>query len=170
MLEFFLGLLSIFLLRVVDLSLGTIRLMMVVRGRKLLAWVSGFLKSLIFILVVRVILTDIGDWSRIIAYAAGFTTGVVVGMWLESRLALGYTRLRIISTRLGSNIAESLREQGYGLTEIPATGKDGTVTLINCNVLRRRAGRVVDIVMDIDAEAFITAESVLSVQRGFWHA
>ena len=168
MLEFVIGLLSIFTLRVLDLSLGTLRLMMVVRGQKLLAWVSGFLKSLIFIIVMRVILVDIGDWAKIIAYAAGFSTGVVVGMWLESRLALGYTRLRIISPRLGSKIADNLRQQGYGLTEIPATGKDGAVALINCSVPRRWTGRVIDIVMDIDPQAFVTAESVRSVQRGFW--
>ena len=84
MFEFVIGLLSIFTLRVLDLSLGTLRFMMVVRGQKLLAWVSGFLKALIFMIVMRAILTDIGDWPKIIAYAAGFATGVVVGMWLES--------------------------------------------------------------------------------------
>ena len=168
MFEFAIGLLSIFLLRVLDISLGTIRFMMVMRGQKLLAWVFGFVKSLIFITVVRVVLTDVGDWTKIVAYSAGFATGVFIGIWVDSRLGLGYIRLHIISTRLGSRIAESLREQGFGLTEIPAKGKDGMVTLVNCTVPRKQTAKVVDIVVNVDPNAFVTAESVRSVQRGFW--
>jgi len=168
MFEFAIGLLSIFLLRVLDISLGTIRFMMVMRGQKLLAWVFGFVKSLIFITVVRVVLTDVGDWTKIVAYSAGFATGVFIGIWVDSRLGLGYIRLHIISTRLGSRIAESLREQGFGLTEIPAKGKDGMVTLVNCTVPRKQTAKVVDIAVNVDPNAFVTAESVRSVQRGFW--
>jgi len=168
MLTFFLAGLFIFVMRVISVSLATTRLMMVVQGRKMLAWIIGFFQALIFITIVRDVLQNIGDWTKILAYSGGFATGVVVGMMLESRIALGYVRLHIISTSRGKQVADSLREKGFGLTEIPAKGKNGAVTLINCNVTRRQVGEVVEIVTALDPEAFITAESVRSVQRGFW--
>lgn len=169
MLSFFLAGLAIFALRVVDISIATVRLKMVVSGRKLWAWVLGFIQATIFISVIRTVLQDIGEWNRVIGYAAGFATGLIVGMTIESRMALGYTRLRIISPRLGSGIAEKLRESGYGTTEIPAHGKDGTVDLIDCFVPRRQTGQIVRIIDTVDENAFITAESVRTVQHGFWH-
>ena len=168
MLSFFLAGLFIFAMRVLSVSLATTRLMMVVQGRKLLAWITGFFQALIFITIVRDVLLNIGDWTKVLAYSGGFATGVIVGMMIESRIALGYIRLHIISPSRGKQLANSLRENGFGLTEIPAKGKDGAVTLINCNVTRRQVNQVVDIVTDLDPEAFITAESVRSVQRGFW--
>jgi uncharacterized protein YebE (UPF0316 family) len=167
LLPYFLAGLAIFALRIVDISLYTTRLMMVFQGRKLLAWVFGFLQALLFITVISSVIGS-SEWNLIIGYAAGFATGLIVGMTIESRLALGYTRLRIISPNLGAKIAQTLRERGYGLTEIPAQGKGGTVTLINCYVPRRKTDRVVDIVVQCDAQAFVTVESVRSVQRGFW--
>lgn len=169
MLSFFLAGLGIFALRVVDISIATMRLKMVVSGRKLWAWILGFVQATIFISVIRTVLQDIHEWNLVIGYAAGFATGLIVGMTIESKMALGYTRLRIISPSLGSGIAENLRESGYGTTEFPAHGKDGTVALIDCFVPRRQTDRVVDLITSIDKNAFITAESVRTVQHGFWH-
>lgn len=169
MLSFFLAGLTIFALRVVDISIATLRLKMIVSGRKLLAWILGFFQATIFISVISTVLQDISEWNRVIGYAAGFATGLIVGMTIESKMALGYTRLRIISPRLGSRIAETLRESGYGSTEIPAHGKDGTVDLIDCFVPRRQTNQVIKLIDSIDKNAFITAESVRTVQHGFWH-
>lgn len=165
---FFLAGLVIFAFRVVDVTLYSMRVLMVVQRRKLLAWVFGFFQALIFISVVRSVILNIGEWNLVMGYAAGFATGVVVGMMIESRIALGYTRLRIISPRLGDHVAETLRDMGYGLTEIPAQGKDGVVTQINCTVPRRQSARVIGVVEEADPEAFITGESVRALQRGFW--
>jgi len=166
--SFFLVGLGIFALRVVDITLYTTRFLMVVSGRKRLAWLFGFFQALIFITVIRSVITSTGEWNRIIGYSAGFATGLIVGMFLESRMALGYSQVRIISSRLGTLIADVLREQGYGLTEISGQGKDGVVSMISCYVPRRQTERVVKTVEKADPEAFVTIESVRSVQRGFW--
>lgn len=168
LIPFFLAGLLIFAFRVIDVALYSMRLLMVLQRRKLLAWVFGFFQAAVYISVVRSVILNIGEWNRVVGYAAGFATGVVVGMLIESRIALGYTRLRIISPSLGDRIAETLRESGYGLTEIPAQGLDGMVTQINCTVPRRQTTRVLEIVEGADPEAFITAESVRALQRGFW--
>ena len=166
--SFLLSALIIFALRVVDVSLYTIRLMMVVRGRKLLAWVLGFCKATVYVAAILAVLANLDNWLNVAGYAAGFATGNVVGMWLEGKLAIGITHLRVISPRRGTGIVEQLRKAGYAVTEIAGQGKDGMVTVLNCGVRRREAGRVVRMVTDIDEQAFITEEPVRLVWKGFW--
>jgi uncharacterized protein YebE (UPF0316 family) len=162
--------LLIFVLRVGDVSLATVRVLMVVRGRKALAWVLGFGQALVFVVALQAVLSDLGNWLNILGYAAGFATGNVVGMLLEERIALGHTHLRIISSGRGAEVAEHLRGAGYAVTEISGRGKDGTVTLLNCSVLRKRVMEVKDLVEEIDQEAMVTAEDIHPVRRGFWRA
>jgi uncharacterized protein YebE (UPF0316 family) len=159
----------IFGLRVVDVALLTLRVLMVARGRKALAWVFAFSRALIFIFTLRLVLSDLGDWSKILGYATGFATGLVVGMLIEERLALGHTHLRIVSSSRGAEITERLRDEGFAVTEVPALGRDGAVALLNCDVRRRQVGQVEQIIADADPQAFITAEDVRPVQRGYWH-
>lgn len=161
--------LFIFFLRIVDISFYTLRLMMVARGQKAPAVFFAFCQSLAFVTAIRAVLTNLDQPFIIAGYAAGFATGLVVGMTLEARLAIGYTHLRIISTGRGAEICERLRLQGFAVTEIPARGRDGTVTLLNCDVLRRDVGSVTSLVDGLDPASFITAESVRSIRRGFWH-
>lgn len=165
---FLISFLTLFFLRMVDISLYTVRIMMVVRGRKSMAWLFGFCQAFIYVIALRAVLSDIGDWGKILGYAAGFATGIVVGMWLEGRLAIGYTHLRTISPGRGTELAERLRLEGYAVTEVSGQGKDGTVTVLNCSIRRRKTAEVVKIIQEVDAEAFITAEAVRSVRRGFW--
>jgi uncharacterized protein YebE (UPF0316 family) len=170
MANFLLPALLIFTLRVADISLYTLRILMVTRGQKAWAWIFGFCQALIYVSAIRAVLSDLGNWLNMLGYAAGFATGLVVGMTIEKRLAIGHLLVRIISARHGLEIAERLRSAGYAVTEIPARGKDGMVSILVCNVLRRHINPVQKLVTDLDAEAFITAENVRPVQRGFWRA
>jgi uncharacterized protein YebE (UPF0316 family) len=158
----------IFLLRLVNMSLDTLRVLMVTRGRKGLAWVFGFLQTVVFVIVFIYVIQDLNNWLNIVAYAAGFATGNVFGMWIEERIALGHVDLRIISPNWGAAIAERLREDGYAVTEIPARGRDGMVTLLNCSVRRKDLEMVEETIQEIDPKAFVTAEDVRPIQRGFW--
>ena len=160
----------IFALCVTDMTLDTLRVLFVMRGRKPIAWILGFFQASVFVIAITFVLRDLTNLLNIIGYAAGFATGVVVGMTIEERLAIGHLHMRIISSRRGSRIAERLREEGYAVTEVPARGKDGTVTMLNCSVLRKNVGRVHVIVNEIDPEAFITSEDIRPVRRGFWRA
>ena len=160
----------IFGLRVGDMSLDTLRVLYVMRGQKGIAWILGFFQAMIFITAITAVLTNLDNLIYIVAYASGFATGNVVGMTIEERLAQGYTHLRIISSRRGSAIAETLRNEGYAATEISARGKDGMVSSINCSVKRNKIHRVRKLVEDIDTDAFITAEDIRPIHRGFWRA
>jgi uncharacterized protein YebE (UPF0316 family) len=162
------GALLIFVMRVVNMSLDTVRVVMVVRGRRGLAWVLGFIETVIFIYVLSTVIQEVDNFLNIIAYAGGFATGNVVGMWMEDKMALGHTHLRIISQTSGLAIAEKLREAGYAVTEVSGRGRDGTVTLLNVSVLRKNKEKVSEIVEQVDECAFITAEELYPMRRGFW--
>ncbi|MEJ5314617.1 MULTISPECIES: DUF2179 domain-containing protein [Anaerolinea] len=168
--EIFLTALIIFVMRVVDMSMDTIRILFVVRGKKLFSWILGFLQSLVFIIAVsRVLSGDVHPLS-VLAYATGFATGNIVGMIIEDKMAIGHVRITIISTAAGSQIAQALRDAGFAVTEIPAFGKNGAVTMLNCSVLRRDFDHAEDIIRKADPEAFITAEEVRAIHRGFWRS
>ena len=162
--------LVIFFLRVVDMSMDTIRVLYVMRGRKPIAWVLGFFQSVVYVVAITNVLSHLDNPWNIVGYAAGFATGNVVGMLIEERLAVGHIHLTIISPSRGSKVVESLREAGFGVTEIAARGKDGTVAILNCNVYRRDMAHVETVIMEADPQAFVTSEDVRPIQRGFWRA
>ncbi len=160
----------IFLLRVTDMSLDTLRMLFIMRGRKGIAWVLGFCQSAVFVVAITSVLNNLDNLLNIIGYAAGFATGTVIGISIEERLAIGYTQLRIISSRRGAAIAERLRAEGYAVTEIPARGKNGMVTMLAVSVRRKNIDQVRNMVNDVDTEAFITEEEIRPLRQGFWRA
>lgn len=162
--------LLIFFLRVGDMSLDTIRVLFMVRGKKLLVWVLGFFQALIFVVAISSVLTQLNNVLNIIGYATGFATGNIVGMMIENRLAIGHVLVNIISSNRGSFIAERLRASGYAVTEIAGRGMNGTVFELHASVLRKDVSQVETIVLESDPQAFVTAEDVRPVRRGFWRA
>lgn len=162
--------LAIFALRVADMALDTIRVLFVVRGRKKLAWGLGFFQSLLFVIAISQVLGNLNNVLSIVAWAAGFATGNVVGMVIEERMAIGHIQFTIISSARGAAVAEELRKNGYAVTEIPARGRGGMVTLLQCNVLRKDMDNIETIVLEADPEAFVTADEVRPIRRGYWRA
>ena len=162
--------LLIFVLRVGDMSLDTIRVLFVVRGKKLIVWVLGFFQSLIFVIAISSVLTELDNILNVLGYAMGFATGNLVGMIIEQKLAIGHVLVTIISSNRGAYITERLRAGGYAVTEIAGRGKNGTVFELHASVLRKDVDNVETIVLEADPQAFITAEDVRPVRRGFWRS
>ena len=160
----------IFILRVSDMTLDTLRMLFVVRGRKGIAWTLGFFQAGIFVVAITSVLNNLDNPLSIVGYAAGFATGNVAGMWIEERLAVGHLRLNIISPTRGAAVATALREASFGVTEIPARGRDGVVSLLSVSVLRKDMARAEEVVREADPDAFMTAEDVRPMRRGFWRA
>jgi uncharacterized protein YebE (UPF0316 family) len=162
--------LLIFCLRVGDMSLDTLRVLFVVRGKKGTAWVLGFFQSLLFVIAITSVLSQLDNPLNILGYAAGFATGNVLGMLIEERLAVGHIQLTIISMNRGAAVCDALRNSGFGVTEIPGRGKNGTVSVILTNVFRKDVDRLETIILETDPEAFVTKEDVRPMRRGFWRA
>lgn len=161
---------GIFFLRVSDMSLDTLRVLYVIRGRRPLAWVLGFFQSILWVVAITSVLSTLGNLWNLFAYAAGFATGNVVGMIIEERLAVGHGHMRIMSSRRGAKIAERIRTSGYAATELSGRGKDGMVSVINCSVRRRDVPKLRRQVQEIDPNAFITVQEIRPLNRGFWRA
>jgi uncharacterized protein YebE (UPF0316 family) len=160
--------LGIFGLRLVNQALDTVRFLMTIRGRNGVAWVLGFLETTIWVLTLSAVISQLNNILYVVAYSAGFATGNTVGVLIEGRLALGHMFLRIISPKRGSAIAKKLRKEGYGVTEIPARGKSGTVTILNVSVRRREVKKVHELAQKVDSSAFISSEETRPLRRGFW--
>lgn len=162
------GTLIIFSLRVINLSLDTVRLLFMIQRRKVVVWILGFIQSVLYVLVIGSVLSKLNNLWFVLAYAGGFSVGTSVGMWIEERLALGYLQVTIISPSLGTAIAENLRREGFAVTEIPARGKDGMVSILHSSVVRKDLHLVETITMEADPKAFVTTETVRPLRAGFW--
>lgn len=158
----------IFAVRVLSISMDTLRFMLTMRGKKGIAWILGFFESILFVLTVGAVLNDLSNFLYTIGYAAGFATGNVVGMAIERRLALGFAHLNVVSKTHGDEIAQALRDNDFAVTEINATGKDGPVKICDLAVRRKDVLNVESIALEIDPEAFITTEDVTPLRSGYW--
>ena len=162
--------LGIFAARLVNIAIDTLRFMFTLRDKRALAWIFGFVQSVIFVLVIGSVLTNLGNILNVIAYAAGFATGNVLGMSIEKRLAIGYTHFTIISRDRSTEIADKLRNAGYGVTEIPARGRESNFMLVDCHVRRKQADEVESLTLEVDPKAFITADDVTPRRSGIWRS
>ena len=163
--------LFVFLMRVIDMSLDTLRLLFMMRGRKLLAGAIGALQAAVFILAVSAVLRGPLNFWTVLGYAGGFGAGVVLGMVAEERLAIGFSMVRVYSpAERGAAIAHALRESGHAATEFTAQGKDGVVSVVNCAVARKDVNAVRDIIFTTDAHAFVTVDEVRPMQRGHFRS
>jgi uncharacterized protein YebE (UPF0316 family) len=161
--------LVIYFLRTFDLTMSTLRLLTVVRGMASTAWIIGFIQALSFILGIAGVLTNLRNPLNILAYAAGFATGNVIGILIESKVAPGHSLMRIVSPERGSLISETLHDLGRGATEVSAQGQNGMVSLIYCFVPRREVKEIKDQILRLDPDVFITIENVREL-RGGWRA
>ncbi|MEA3327314.1 MAG: DUF5698 domain-containing protein [Chloroflexota bacterium] len=162
--------LGIFAARLVNVALDTLRFMFTLRGKRSLSWILGFLGSIIYIVIIGSVLTNLGNVLNLIGYAAGFATGNVVGMAIEKRLAIGFTHFSIISRNHSTEIADALRDAGFGVTEIPARGRESSFMLVDCYVRRKQTDALEKMVLEIDPNAFITAEEVTPRRSGIWRS
>ncbi len=158
--------LLIFLARITDVSLGTVRLIFVSRGYKYLAPLVGFFEVLIWIMVIGQIMRNLSNPVCYIAYAGGFATGNFVGLWVAERLSLGVVLVRIITQKQADGLVEHLRKDGYGVTNIDGHGATGRVQIIFTIVPRREVAAVVHLIKTFNPQAFYTIEEVDFVERG----
>jgi uncharacterized protein YebE (UPF0316 family) len=161
--------LMILALRTTDLTLATLRMLVVIRGRRGLAWGLGFAQSLFFVTAVAAVLSYLRNPWNLVAFCLGFATGNVVGIAIEARLAPGHILLRIVSSARADTIAEGLRRCGLGATHVAGRGGEGTVGMVLCFVQRREMEGARRLILEADPEAFVTVENVRSL-RGGWRA
>lgn len=157
----------VFLLRVTDVSMGTLRTVYILQGRRIRAAAIGFFEVLIWIFVISQVVSAISNWVLMIGYAGGFATGTYVGLWLENRFAIGYAQLRIISRNRGEQIAAALWEKNFGATIVHGHGRAGEIDLVFSIVPRRNINKCVQIASTIDTESFVSVSDSRYLFRGY---
>ncbi len=156
----------IFSARILDVSLGTIRVIFIAKGMKFLAPLLGFFEILIWLVAIGQILQNLTHWVNYIAYAGGFAMGNYVGMIIENRLALGSVILRVITKQHSEELAQALIEKNYGVTNVNATGRYGPVQVMFMLLARHDVSDVVDIIHRYSPKAFYSIEDVRYVKEG----
>lgn len=150
----------IFLLRVVDVSIGTVRTIFVVEGRATLAIVLGFFEVLVWVTAIAQVVGRFDDSPWLAPfYAGGFAAGIGVGLLIERQLALKLYVIRILSTAHGREIAEALRGQGHVLATFSGETNRGPVNLIYLSARGKRLRDVLDLARGIDPDLFYLVES-----------
>jgi len=166
-LQIFAGMLLIFCLRIIDVSMGTVRLIMVMRGIRKWAVLIGFVEVTIWVVAISQIMSNLNNVWNILGYSGGFATGTFVGMYLENRLALGNVNIHVISLKKGAEIASKVRKAGYGATELPSLGQSGLVWQISIIVPRKQKPTLLALISEIDPIAFVTVDDMRRVDRGY---
>ena len=160
--------LLIFLARICDVSIGTIRIIFVSKGNKNIAPILGFFEVLIWITAISKIMQNLDNYINYIAYAAGFATGNFVGMIIEEKLAMGIQMIRVITHLNGPDLVKSLNRSGYGATSVEAFGAKEKVHLIYTIVQRNELSRVLEIIDHFNTKSFYTIEDVRVVNEGIF--
>ncbi len=158
--------LLIFMLRIVDVSLGTLRMIMITRGKRLLATLLGFVEVTIWVVAVSQVITNLDNIWYVLGYSGGFATGTLLGMWLEEKIALGIVELGVISSEKGTEIVQGIRNAGYGATQLQAQGQSGPVSLTGVVLERKHLEEVISLVSAIDPICLITVNDERRVIRG----
>jgi len=156
----------IFLARITDVSLGTVRLIFVSRGFKYFAPLAGFFEVLIWILAIGQIMQNLSNPLCYVAYAGGFAAGNFVGILIVERLSLGMVLVRVITTKEIAGFVDCLKERGYGVTSVDGQGATGPVQVVFTIVPRREVRAVVQLIKAFNPQAFYTIEEVDHVERG----
>lgn len=152
--------LLIFAARVGDVSIGTMRTILVTNGYKKSAAMLGFFEVTIWVLAVSGVIQNLHSPWSVLAYAGGYATGVLVGMTIEERLALGYRVVRVISMQQNGNLCERLRAKDWRATRVNGHGRDGAIEIAFLAIPRRDQARLMRDVRSITPDAFITVERV----------
>lgn len=158
----------VFFARLADVSIGTMRIIFVSRGKKYLAPLLGFVEVFIWITVVSQIVRSANNLVAYLAYAAGFAVGNYLGMMVEDKLAIGTLVVRVFLPKDGVLLIDRLHLEGYGVTCVDGQGASGPVMLIYTIVMRKELSRVVGLIEETHPKAFFTVEELRSVQQGIF--
>lgn len=160
------GYLFIFTARVMDVTLATTRTLMLVRGHGLKAAAIGFFEVTIYITALNRVVGGLDNPFKLLAYALGFATGNIVGSWVEGKLAIGLATAQVITKC--SDLAETLRKEGYGVTMIEGRGKEGRREVLIISLPRKELPRLMDIVEDCDEGAFVMIMDTKASKGGYY--
>ena len=154
--------------RVVDVSIGTLKIILISRGNKILTPILGFFEVLVWLLAVTQIFQHLNNWVCYFGYAFGFATGSYVGIKIEEKLALGVQLIRIVTRKDATDLVEALREKRFGVTVVHAEGSSGEVGILYSVINRKSINGYVEIIKKYNPKAFYTFEDIRFVSQAVY--
>lgn len=166
MISLIIGYFLIFSARVIDVSCATLRMLLLVRGKRLHAATIGFFEVIIYILALGYVVERLNDPFSIIIYGLGFASGNVMGSLIEEKMALGNLTVQVITMKESSDLVEMLREQGFGVTILQGEGREGTHAVLHIILSRKRLNELLALIEKSDKDAFITVLDTRTTRGG----
>lgn len=163
------GYILIFLSRLIDVSLGTMRTLMVVQGRKWAAAIIGFVEITIYVVVLGKVVNSLDNPFNLLSYSLGFATGNFVGIMIENKIALGKLAVKVIlKSEDNTQIIEELRDAGFGVTVVRGSGKEGKREILNIIIDRKKLKNLQRLLSETEETAFITVSSINPISGGYF--
>lgn len=158
----------IFFARVADVSLGTMRMLMLVKGRRLPAAAIGFFEVLIYVNALGRVVNQLDRWEYLLIYALGFSAGNFLGIFLEERMALGYAGVQIIVQSESDSLISFLRDNGFGVTVSEGWGKDGPKDILTVILPRRQMTKLLGLVNSHESKSFTIVMDARKTMGGYY--
>ncbi len=155
----------IFLSRMADVSMSSVRIIFVSRGIRALAAVIGFFEMIVWLIGISQIMQNLNNPISYIAFAGGFSMGTYVGITIERKIAIGNLAVQFITNKNPASLLRYFRAKGYGATTIDGHGTAGPVKIVFVIVRRKLLDRVLNIIKKFDQDVFYTIEDVRTVAR-----
>ena len=158
----------IFTCRIFDVSIGTIRIIFVSRGKKKLAPLLGFFEVSIWLIAISQIMQHLDNVMCFLGYAGGYAMGNFIGILIEDKLAMGMLIIRIFLVEDRNKMKESLYSAGFGVTSLDGRGMNGDVEIIYTVIKRKDLNKAVQIIEECDPKAFYSVEDAKAVNQGIF--
>ena len=162
-----LTLLFIFVARIIDVTFGTTRVLMLTKGKRLLAALLGFCEVSIYITALSQVVNELDSPLKVFIYALGFASGTLVGGFIEEKIALGYAMVQLIPKLHASQLIIALRQENFGVTVVEGKGRTGTRLILNVMLRRKDLPRFISVVEKVDPESFFTIFDARSTKGGY---
>jgi uncharacterized protein YebE (UPF0316 family) len=158
----------IFCFRIIDQSIGTIRLILAAKGMKNLAPFFAFFESFIWLIAIGQIMKQLDNVMCYAAFAGGYAAGNYFGILLEEKLSIGNAVIRVIPKKDTTELISYLRSQNFGVTVVNVDGMMGPTKMLFTTVRRKEARRVIGIIREFNPTAFYTIDEVKTVSGGYF--
>ncbi len=159
--------LLIFLARVCDVTLSTVRMLLVVRGKRYPAAAIGLVEASIYITALGRVIKNMNDPWKVLAYGLGFASGTLIGSVVEERLALGHVSLEVVPPEEnGQELLRAIRAAGYGVTALTGHGLKGEKMVLMVSAQRKSLPRLTAIIEEFAPNSFMTVLETRAVRGG----
>ncbi|WP_454193359.1 DUF2179 domain-containing protein [Paenibacillus sp. Marseille-Q7038] len=161
-------LLFIFAIQIVYVSAYTLRMILTLKGQKYIAALISMVEIVIYVLGLNLVLNYLDQISALVVYALGYGLGILIGAWIEEKIALGYITVKVICDQTRGTIVTTLRDKGYGVTSWLGNGRDGDRLVMEILAKRKNQKKLYETILELDSKAFIITVEPKQFHGGFW--